>query len=292
MMEANRLVICSSPIDDDYVGEKYSANFCNICEYAWQEIYEKTKQHNEVILENNSDDREDALRLKTFANIYNFKFDYTIQPSFYTNFSTNKKIDDNQLLMVGCSHTEGIGHPTIETRYTTKVSKLLGLHPLVDAHSGRGNYLTEEKLNSYNLKNKKVIIQLTDPYRIWLNGKKTGGPSYTKEQSKIFTDEVVVSAFIEQVKRIVNFLRANACEFVLFQVSGGPSPSSPLPFQEEIPCILTQYNEFLHIKDYKLDRAEDDTHFGPISHTYWSNELYSHYKNLYMQKKLLTDGLE
>ena len=273
---SNRLVICSSPIDDDHVGEKYSANFCNISEYAWQEIYEKTKQYTEVILENNSNNREDGLRLKTFANIYNFKFDYTIQPSFYTNFSANKQIDDNQLLMVGCSNTGGIGHPTIETRYTTKVSKLLGLYPLVDAHPGRGNYVTEEKINCYNLKNKKVIIQLTDPFRICLNGKNTMGPQYTKEQSKIFTDEVITSAFIQQVKRIVNLLRANSCNFVLFFISGYQT------FTSEIDCILTQYKEFLYIKDYHLDFAEDNMHSGPISHTYWSNELYSHYKNLYM----------
>ena len=272
---SNRLVICSIPINDDYVGEKYNADFCNVCEYDWQEIYEKTKHYNEVVLENNSNNQEDAIRLKTFANVYNLEFDYTLRPSFYTNNFFSNQLDDNQILLIGCSHTAGVGHSSMETRYTTKVSKLLCLDPLVDAHGGTGNYLTEEKLNSYNLKNKKVIVQLSEPYRIRLNGKNIMGRNYSREHSKIFTDEVVMSAFIEQVKRIVNFLRANACKFVLFQVS------STLPFQEEITCILTQYNEFLYLRDHNLDQAEDGLHSGPISHTYWACELYAHYKNLY-----------
>lgn len=54
---SNRLVICSSPVDEDLAGEKYSADFCNIFECTWEELYEKTKHYNEVILENNSDNR-------------------------------------------------------------------------------------------------------------------------------------------------------------------------------------------------------------------------------------------
>lgn len=152
----------------------------------------------------------------------------------------------------------------------------MNLQPLVDALSGTGNYLIEEKLHSYDLKNKKVIIQFSDPARIWLNGTNTLGSSYTREQSIVFKDEVLASSFIEQVKRIVNYLRATNCKFVMFCVV------PILPFETEIQCILTQYKEFLHLVNFNLDLAEDNKHLGPISHTYWAEQLYSHYKNLYM----------
>ena len=78
---------------------------------------------------------------------------------FHTNSETNKQIKDNEILFIGCSHTAGIGHGVSNTVYTHVFSKLLGLTPLVDAHPGKSNYLTEEKLNTYDLRNKKVIIQ-------------------------------------------------------------------------------------------------------------------------------------
>ena len=88
----------------------------------------------------------------------------------YSNNETNKEIKDNEILFLGCSHTEGEGHNNKNTVYTHLLAKELNLIPLIDAHRGRGNYLTEEKLNTYKLQNKKVIIQLTDVYRIRLNG--------------------------------------------------------------------------------------------------------------------------
>ena len=103
---------------------------------------------------------------------------------FYINLENNNQIKDNEILFIGCSHTGGSGHGELvkhdpnkiywigphDTVYTHIFSKALGLIPKVDAHWGRSNYLTEEKLNTYNLKNKKVIIQFTDIHRLRLNG--------------------------------------------------------------------------------------------------------------------------
>ena len=38
---SNRIVVCSNPEDDDYVGEEYNADYCNIVEHNWQELKQK-----------------------------------------------------------------------------------------------------------------------------------------------------------------------------------------------------------------------------------------------------------
>ena len=44
----NKLVVCSDPEDDNYVGEEYNADFCNIIEYDWEELKQKIQKYPEV----------------------------------------------------------------------------------------------------------------------------------------------------------------------------------------------------------------------------------------------------
>ena len=202
----------------------------------------------------------------------------------YVNSERNKEIKDNEVLFIGCSHTGGTGHGVYnpdgiyhhqldmvedhwpgphDTVYTHIFSKSLGLTPLVDAHPGKSNYYTEEKVNTYNLKNKKVVIQFTDIYRLRLNGVNIipAKPRfYTIAHSEVFTDEIVASMFCEQTKRIINLLRANNCQFLFFQAT------HEVNVEHKIYNILKQYKEFCPIHeyaDYNVDIADDGYHWGP-----------------------------
>ena len=213
----------------------------------------------------------------------------------YFNNDFNKEIKDNEILFLGCSHTAGIGHGVYnsdaesiadswpgphDTVYTHIFSKLLGLTPLVDVHPGKGNYFTEEKLNTYNLKNKKVIIQFTDVYRLRINGVNIS-PSkpkfFTVSHSEVFTDEVLASMFCEQVKRIVNLLRTNNCQFLFFHAT------HRVNLEFEVYDILEQYKEFCSIYkvNHVVDIADDGTHWGPKTMEYLANILLINWRKLY-----------
>ena len=202
----------------------------------------------------------------------------------YINSETNKEIKDNEILFLGCSHTEGVGHSSKDTVYTHLLAKELNLIPLVDAHRGKGNYLTEEKLNTYNLQNKKIIIQYTDVYRLRLNGKDYDPNSnyrrFTKSQSEVYTDEVLYSLFFEQVKRMVNLLKANNSKFLFFTLGHCEFiHTANQIFFDNMKC----YDTFCPIAftKYDYDKAEDNMHHGPRSHKFFYKMLLAQWRKMY-----------
>lgn len=264
---SNKLVICSSPVDDDLVGIKYSADFTNICEHDWNSVAHRTKSYQHVILEHNSDDVQLLYRLKTFANTYGF-IAPDVPSTFYTNKITDLPVTEDQILFIGCSHTHGRGHSnTSVTTYTSQLCKHMQLAPLVDAHPGMGNTLTEEKLHCYNVKNKRVVIQYTDIYRLHLNGINTQGPNYDRNQNNVFSDQVLASEFIHRVKRISNYLRSCNSKFVFFQIT------QMHPILEEINSHLSEYPEFINMESTIVDVGDLGHHFGKESHKLWAQRI-------------------
>jgi hypothetical protein len=280
----NKLVVCSDPEDDNYVGEEYNADFCNIIEYDWEELKQKIQKYPEVILKHNSKNKDNLFNLITFANLMDLPAPST-HNSFYANTNKDHKLNSDEVLYLGCSHTEGSGHSSQETVYTHILSNMLNKSANVDAHRGRGNWLTEEKLQTYNLKNATVIIQFTDIFRIKLNGYDIPGHQYSKNQSAVFSNQVLASIFLEQVKRIANLLRSNNAKFCFFQLS------HYYPEQSEVTSILTTYKEFIYIPDFNLDIADQEItvqkkhvhghHMGVISHTYWAELINDKFNELY-----------
>jgi len=282
---SDRLVICSVPADDDYIGNHYNADYANIAEYSWDILKLKILEYNEVLLVHNGDNNNDFFKLITFGNIYGIDtnnilgadgpLDDNIEYSFHVNSKSKKQIQKNQVLFIGCSHTYGIGHSKSDTVYTHILSKMLGKQPLVDAHPAKGNWLTEEKIQTYNLKNSTIVIQFTDIFRIMLDGEHHRGHLFNRAQSEVFSDVVLASIFIEQVKRIVNLLRANNVRFVFFHLSHF------YPLVEEIDSILSSYKEFVFLKDWGIDTGDLGNHSGVLSHTLWAENLFERLTNLY-----------
>ena len=270
----NKLVVCSNPEGDDYVGEEYNADYCNIVEYDWQELKQKIQKYPEVILKHNGKNKDDLSDLITFANLMDLPAP-SAQNSFHVNTNKDRKLNSDEVLYLGCSHTEGVGHSSQDTVYTHILSNMLNKSANVDAHRGKGNWLTEEKLQTYNLKNATVIIQFTDIFRIKLNGYNIPGHQYSKNQSAVFSDQVLASIFLEQVKRIVNLLRSNNAKFCFFQLSHN------YPQESETISILTTYKEFVYIPDFNLDTADQGHHMGVISHTHWAELINNKFNELY-----------
>jgi len=277
---SNKLVICSSPNDDDLIGQHHNADWANIGEGDWDDLALKVEQYKEVVLVHNSNSDEDLLELITFGNLNNLETP-TYENTFYVNRETARQVKDDQILFFGSSHTAGIGHSSMETVYPAILCNMLGKETLVDAHPGKGNSVTEEKIQTYNLQNTTVVIQFTHRHNIYLNGVKYGFEDYTRSLVDVFTDEVLSSHFIECVKRIVNLLKANNVKFVFFYIGGSRD--------YELMSILSEYPEYVHLIDWNQDIADlevdlnhnDGRHSGVKSHTYIANRLAQKLNELY-----------
>jgi len=265
---SDRLVICSSPVDDDVMGREHNADFCNISEYNWDDLKLKVKKYKKVICVQNSSDSDCIWSLITFAKLNNLEYK-NVKNSFYVDKLNKKDIKANEVLFLGCSHTFGEGHSTKQTVYTYQLCKLLNKDPLVDAHTGKGNWLTEEKLQNYNLQNATVVIQFTDIARISLNNRHVAGYDFSKSESNVFTDEVLASEFLKSVKRIVNYLRSNNTKFAFIYIA------SSCPIQFEIISMLAEYKEYVHLINYNRDTGDLGHHLGALSHKYWAEQLYA-----------------
>jgi len=262
---SDKLVILSGPENDDVLAKKINADFINICETDWDIIAEKAKSYKQVILEHNSNEQQLYL-LKTFANTYGFKTP-VVESTFYVNTEVNQKIDNDSVLFIGCSHTAGEGHSNTNTVYTSQLCKLLGKKAVVNAHPGKGNGVTEEKLQTYDLKNANVVVQFTSIYRLYHNGINTNVRDFNRSQAEVFTDEILSSEFIASVKRIVKLLRTANAKFVFFHIT------TQLPNHNEITSLLSEYPEFLDMSNTYVDTGDLGHHFGQETHRLWAQKI-------------------
>ena len=100
---------------------------------------------------------------------------------------------------------------------------------------------------------------------------------FTVSHSEVYTDEVLNSLFCEQVKRIVNLLRANNCQFLFFQAT------HRVNLEYITYDILEQYKEFCSTYkiNYVVDMTDDGTHWGPKTMKYLANILLVNWRKLY-----------
>jgi len=275
------IVICSTPVDDDIEAAKYNGERRNLSEWDWDILTSELTDYPNVVLVNNSTEVDDLKRMYIFAKQNNLEVNFKNSTwgdkdiSFYASHADIKTISDNEILFIGCSHTAGEGHSSPETVYPHMLSEQLNLIPVVDAHAGKGNYLTEEKLNIYDLKNKKVIVQFTGIDRLWLNGQNTVGYHYTKGMVDVFSDTVLVSNYYAQIQRITNYLRSQQAQFLFFQLSG------EYPYELEVNALCSNFREFVYMTNYNVDDGDLGHHYGVKSHSLVSNLLYKKWIRLY-----------
>jgi hypothetical protein len=189
---------------------------------------------------------------------------------------------DESLLFVGCSHTAGTGHTTVDTVYTSLFSSLLGEKSVICGNPGKGNWLFEKILNQYRLNNTCVVIQFTDIFRTrYYNAMGTlvekQGKDYSKNEVEFFSEEKLTKDFLELVNAIVIRLRDANAKFVFFQLSHYHANTCLIDYE------LSKYKEFCWIPDVLQDFADDGIHFGVNSHRLIADKLFATWNKLYAQ---------
>lgn len=193
-------------------------------------------------------------------------------------------LDKFKLNFFGCSHTGGIGHESIETSYPYVLSDLIGIPYNNFALPGEGNYSIEDLLNNFSIENSKLIIQLTDVYRIRYvdNGKLLHKKIYEIKNnfsnSLFLNEENLIFNFKNIVSRIINRLRDGHNKFIITYTYNYDNSTA-------IECneFLYGFKEFSSFSGLQKDKAADN-HYGILTHRSWAERLHAKWIELYEQE--------
>jgi hypothetical protein len=200
-------------------------------------------------------------------------------------YNTFKILDQDKLNFFGCSHTEGVGHTSIETTYPYVLSNIMGMEYNNFGMKAKSNYNTEDLLSTFSIKNSKLIIQFTDIYRIrYLENDMIQHTSIYDTKNKlsnslIFNEENLLFNFKNIVNRIVGRLRDGNNEFVITYTCN-------IENADAVKCheFLYGFKEFSSTIGTQFDVAADGSHYGIQSHKLWAERLYKKWIELYGNK--------
>ena len=199
--------------------------------------------------------------------------------SYKSNFPM---LDQDKLNFFGCSHTYGSGHDHPSTTYPAILSNMLGLEYNNYGLPGQGNYDIEDLLNTFSIKNSKLIIQFTDMYRIryFYNNELITTPVFRAEKyiqhAILLNEENLLFNFKKLVERIVNRLREGNNQFLI-------TFTHDIDVDDRIKCLefLFEFKEFRSMQGCAVDAGTDGVHFGPKSMELWAKQLYRYWVELY-----------
>lgn len=193
-----------------------------------------------------------------------------------------KAIDRDSLLLVGCAHTIGDGHPNKETTFAKIVANSLDKRPIIQGKTNTGNYFIEDTLSEYDLNNRCVIVQLTDIFSIrYFDSVKNEvvnkrGFHYNDIENKLFNEQRMLWDFKKLIDRIVSRLRSANSKFLFFQLS------LKHPLLSEAVGYMSKYKEFCFMpSDIYVDLAEDKIHHGIDTHKTIAELLEQKWRSLY-----------
>jgi hypothetical protein len=191
------------------------------------------------------------------------------------------KINSDELLFVGCSHTAGTGHKTANTVYPTLVADKLKLKSKIRGFPGCGNFIFEDTLSEYDLTNSNIIIQFSDIFRIRYYDSDTQtvvnkvGKDFDKLEYVLFSEQKLKYEFEQLVYRTVARLRDANAKFLFFQLTHKNNEML------NINLFLSKFKEFCWTPDIHVDLADDNAHYGPESHKLIAQRLVKKWNSLY-----------
>lgn len=200
------------------------------------------------------------------------------------NSTTDRKQIENELLIIGCSHTAGVGHTSNKTTYPQLFSKMLNVTgPLIIGLPGQGNMTIESKLTELSLRNKSVIVQFSDVFRLQVYESKLDkvvkkqSRDYTRDDVAFYTENYLQYEFFKIVNRLVTRFRDADVNFLFFRLSH--MHENYYQIEEE----LDKFPEYCSMERAVIDFASDGMHYGINTHQEISNRLHNKWTALYAQ---------
>jgi hypothetical protein len=225
-----------------------------------------------VVFLKNHDNFPVVIMQKELEIIYNNSY----RPKF-------PNLDLTKLNFFGCSNTYGTGHDHPSTTYPAILSNMLGLEYNNYGLPGKGNYDIEDLLNTFSIKNSKLVIQFTDMYRIryFYNDTLVQTPTHRAEKyiqhAILLNEENLLFNFKKLVERIVNRLREGNNQFL---ITFTPNVDSDM-YANKCLEFLFEFKEFRSMQGCPVDFGTDGIHYGPKSMELWAKQLYRRWAELY-----------
>lgn len=196
------------------------------------------------------------------------------QHTFINNQKIYQRPDTPTLWTFGCSHTEGIGLNTFEQSYGSIMSKYLE-YPLVTiAQSGSSIEWSLRHLINADLHAGDIVVwQITTPERFTKASDSNGHVTEVllKNGSAIdiefFSDPQIFYHFINYLNIGLQYLRSQPVKFAITSLDS----RSDLYYN----CLteFTKNPEYCYLPGSNVDMANDNIHYGPISHQNLANGL-------------------
>jgi len=175
------------------------------------------------------------------------------------------EIQENEIVFLGCSHTSGVG-VTESQRYSYLTSQALGLTEKNLAVGGTGIWQMHDtffrcKFNN----NQKVVLQLSDPYRInYFSGEHVKSNSFKDMEDRklllTYSDDILAYQEYSLINSIISSSKSQNIDLLCFRMSLG------LPAEyNQSDYLLTTASESVIIGEW-VDLGTDNMHPGPLTH--------------------------
>jgi len=189
------------------------------------------------------------------------------------------KIEPDEIVFIGCSHTEGIGVEN-DQRFGHLVSQELGLKERNFAIGGTGIWQMHDTFFRCNFhKNQKVVLQLTDPYRFnYFQSQSIKHDSFKNINDKklilTYNDQILAYQEYSLISAIISASKNYNIDLVCFRMSN----QLPIEYTESDYLISSNTNSFILGK--WLDVGNDKIHAGPLTHKKISSIITKKFKGI------------
>lgn len=196
------------------------------------------------------------------------------EKTFIENLSVLDTSTNSTLWVFGCSHSYGTGLDREDQRYGNILADKLNM-PLrmIAKPGGSMNYSLRHIINSNFNQNDFVIWQIINPARLsYFDGQQVKEILLANTSSRTLidfcTDAQMFFNHFTQINIGVRYLRAIGCKFMLVSVDHTDHYNYINEYKN--------YPEYAFFPNFAVDLANDNLHFGPLSHKNLALSILDH----------------
>lgn len=189
------------------------------------------------------------------------------------------EINSDEIVFLGCSHTVGVGVEKNQ-RFSQLASKKLGLKEKNLAVKGSGIWQMHDTFFRCKFnKNQKVVLQISDPYRInYFSNQKIEQDSFKNTKNKklllTYNDSILSYQEYSLISSIILSSKSQGINLLCFRMSA----ELPHEYDHSDYLLTTATNSFILGK--WLDLGSDNWHSGPLTHKKISSIIIKKFKGI------------
>lgn len=193
---------------------------------------------------------------------------------FIENLSVLDSSTGADLWVFGCSHSYGTGLDHADQRYSNILANKLNMPlKMIAKPGGSMSYSLRHIVNSNFSSDDFVIWQIINPARLsYFDGQQVNEVLLANTDNRtmidFYTDSQMFFNHFTQINIGVRYLRALGCKFMLVSLDH----TDHYDYINE----YKNYPEYVFFPNFAVDLANDNLHFGPLSHKNLALSILDH----------------